>query len=70
MTLSPFQFPLYRLPDEVGSFLAVLKSGVDSLQSPLREACRHLLVVYLFSTHAKIYQISPKLTSPSECDII
>jgi hypothetical protein len=70
MTLAPFQFPFYRLPHEVRALLAVSQDGINSCHRPLGEPSRHLLVVDLFSTHAKIYLISSMLTSPTQCDII
>jgi hypothetical protein len=70
MPFPTLQFPLYSLADQIGSLLAVLKNIVHALQRPLRKSRRNLLVIDLFSAHAKIYQISTNLKSPSECDII
>lgn len=52
MALPTLQFPLHRLPQQVRTILPVLKSGIDPLNGPGREACRHLLVVNAFSAHA------------------
>jgi hypothetical protein len=52
MTLTTFQFPLYRSPYELGAVFAVLKNGVDAVKRAVREACRGLLVVDLLPTHA------------------
>jgi hypothetical protein len=52
MTLTTFQFPLHRLPNELGAIFAVLKNGVDAVKRALREARRGLLMVDLFPAHA------------------
>lgn len=70
MLFAPFQFPLYRLSDEVGALFAIIKYGIYAVHGALGKAARNLLVVYLFSAHALKYLISRMLTSPSECDII
>ena len=70
MPLAALQLSFNRLSEEVGAFLAVLKNGVHPVKRPLGEPSRDLLMIDLFSTHAEIYPISPKLTSPPQCDII
>jgi hypothetical protein len=52
-TFPPFQFPFYGLPYQVGALFSVLKNGVYALKSALRQSCRHLLVVDLFSAHSQ-----------------
>ena len=63
MPLAALQLSFNRLTEEVGTLLAVLKNGVHPVKRPLRETGGNLLVIDLFSTHAEIYPISPKLTS-------
>lgn len=52
MTLATLQLPLYRLPDEIGAFFALIQNGVDAIKRALRKARRGLLVVDLFPAHA------------------
>jgi hypothetical protein len=70
MTFPALQLPFNGLPDEVSAPFVIPKNGVHAVESAGGEPGRNLLVVDLFSAHAKIYLISPNLTSPSECDII
>lgn len=58
---APLQFLFDRLADEFGHALAIFKSGVYPLQRALREACRCLLVVDLFSAH------SPRIDDITYC---
>jgi hypothetical protein len=53
MAFASFKFAFYGLPNEVSPLLAVNQNGVHAVKRTLWEACRNLLVVYLFSTHAE-----------------
>ena len=60
MLFAPFQFPLYRLSDEVGALFALVQDGIHALKGAIRETGWSLLEIDLFSTHDhKIYLISP-----------
>lgn len=50
----PLQFALYSLADQLRPLLAILKNGVHAIQRALWKASRNLLVINLFSAHAKI----------------
>lgn len=50
----PLQFALYSFSDQVRALLALVKNGVHTIQCALWKASRNLVVIYLFSAHAKI----------------
>lgn len=68
--LPTFQLTLDSFAQQVRTLLPIIKNGIHAGQRALGQACGNLLVIDLFSTHAKIYVISGNLTSPPECDII
>lgn len=51
LALTPLQFPVYSLPDEVGPLLAILKHRIHAGQRTLGKPGWDLLVVDLFSSH-------------------
>jgi hypothetical protein len=60
MPFPSFQFPLYRLSDEVGALFALIQDGIHAVKGALGKAGRELLEIDLFSAHfRKIYLISP-----------
>jgi hypothetical protein len=50
-TLTPLQFSLHSLPDEVGSLFPLVQNRIHAVKRPGREPGRHLLVIYLFPAH-------------------
>ncbi len=54
MFLTPFQFPLYRLADQISPFFAVLQDSIHTVKSAGRKPSGHLFVVDLFSCQSDI----------------
>lgn len=53
MTLSTPQFPLYRLPQEIGALLALGQNGVHAVNGARREPGWHLFLVDLLASHIR-----------------